>query len=185
MARFKDWLITEDGGDEGSNWFYGNSVYPTDASDWQYDVTCPSDFSLLQARWQKECDEWGRKFHGLDPNSTIKHKFTSVYSKTMPDLSDKGWKHNPKERKDVDIDQNAQMVVIGDRKNHAKINSVLNKSNDLIDKTDELNKTFGKFTPNMWQLPTNFDEPWSPYTGSVKMKYAKKKTYGGNINNFG
>jgi len=185
MAKFKDWLITEDDTDDGSNWFYGNSLYPTDADDWQYDISNPQNYLFLQSRWKKERDEWGRKFHGLDPSKTIKGKFTSVYSKTMPDLSDNGWKHNPKEKSDLEIDKNAEILIIADRKNNAKVNSVSNKSNNLIDRTEELNKTFGEFKPCMWQLPTNFDEPWSRYTGSVKMKYEKKKTFCAKINNFG
>jgi hypothetical protein len=184
--NFKDWLIKEEdagGGDEGSNWFYGNSLYPSDAGDWHYDASNPHNFSFLGARWKKERDDWGRKFHSLDPNTTIKHKFTSIHSKTMPDTSDQGWKHSSKKRDDVEIDKNAQVIVIGGENKKSAI-PVFNKANKSIDRTDELNQKFGKFKPSMWQLPVNFDEPWSPYTGSTKMKYAKKKIYKSNMNNF-
>lgn len=181
--RFRNWLITEDGDDSGSDWFYGNSVYPTDAGDWAYDYPYPSDFALLQSRWKQERDLWGRKFHGLDPQSTIKSKFTSVYSNTMPDTSESGWKHNPKERPNLTIDKNAKLELHAFRKK-ADIGSVVNKTNDLIDKTDDLNRIFGKFEPSRHELATNFDEPWSPYSGSVEMRYAKKKKYGKGQNNF-
>ena len=58
------------------------------------------------------------------------------------------------------------------------------KKNDLLDKTEELNKIFGKFEISAPVLPTNFDKTWSPYTGEVRMKYPKKKKYSKNINNF-
>ncbi len=181
--KFREWLITESGDDSGSDWFYGNSIYPTDAGDWTYDYPHPSDFALLQGRWKQERDLWGRKFHGFNPQTTIGAKFTSVYSNTMPDASDKGWKHSDKERPNLTIDKNAKLELHAIRKK-ADIGSVINKVNDLIDKTDDLNRIFGKFEPSPHELPINFDEPWSPYSGSTKMKYAKKKTYSKKINNF-
>jgi hypothetical protein len=183
--RFKEFLVLESGdsGDSGSDWFYGNSVYPSDAFDWQYEFPNPADFAFLQARWKRERDEWGRKFHNIDPQDTIDRKFVSLKSNTMPPTHDLKWKHSTKERPNFEVNNDAKMELIGHGKN-GKVTSVLWKINDLLDKTDELNRTFGKFEPSHNELPTNFDKPWSPYSGEVKMKYPKKKKYAKSLNNF-
>lgn len=178
--RFKEFLLLESG-DSGSDWFYGNSVYPSDAFDWPDQWSYPADFVFLQSRWKRERDEWGRKFHGLDPQSTIDNKFVSVQSVTMPN-NDK-WIHSKKERKNLEVNHNAKMQLMGVKKN-SNVSAVLSKKNNLLDRTDELNKLFGKFTPTFANLPSNFDTPWSPYTGEVKMKKSKQKTWGKQHNNF-
>ena len=178
--KFREFLILE-ADDSGSDWFYGNSVYPSDAFDWPDQFVDPANFIFLQNRWKKERDEWGRKFYGLDPSTTINNKFISVYSKTMPN-NDK-WKHSNKERPNIVIDKDAKLELQGIR-SRAKISKILWKGNNLIDKTEELNKRFGKFNPSFGNLPDNFDKPWSPYTGEVKMKRKKQKTYSKNLNNF-
>ena len=180
--RFKEFLILESGGgDSGSDWFYGNSVFPSDAFDWKDQFPYPADFLFLQSRWQKERDQWGRKFYGFDPQSTIDNKFISISSKTMP--GNEKWKHSNEERKDVIVNNDAKLKLIGVGKT-ADAESVLYKSNNLLDKTDELNKIFGKFEPNFGNLPDNFDKPWSPYSGEVKMKKPKQRKWGKNQNNF-
>lgn len=184
--RFKEFLMLESGGghaDSGSDWFYGNSVYPSDAFDWPYDWKHPSNFAFLQARWKKERDQWGRKFYNLDVQDTLDKKFTSIDSNTMPPLHHEKWKHSSKERPNTSIEKDAQMEVIGHGKN-AKITNILWNSNDLLDMTDKLNKTFGKFNPSFGNLPDNFDKPWSPYSGEVKMKRKKQKKYPKHLNNF-
>lgn len=177
---FKQWLILEDG-DEGSDWFYGSSLYPTDASDWRDAAGDPSEMSLLQSRWKKERDDWGRKFHGLEPQTTIDQKFISIYSNTMPEAGDGHWKHRADDRPNLKIDNDAKLALNAFR-TRADVSSVVYKSNPLVDKTDELNKLFGEFKPNDPDLPTNFDEPWLP---STKWKYRKKKQYPSYVNNLG
>jgi hypothetical protein len=180
--RFKEFLILESGdGDSGSDWFYGNSVYPSDAFDWKDQFPYPADFLFLQNRWKKERDQWGRKFYGLDPQSTIDNKFISVGSNTMPS-TDK-WKHSKKERDNLKIDNNAKLELIGIGKT-SDFKSILYKSNNLLDQTDKLNKIFGKFEPSFGNLPDNFDKPWSPYSGEVKMKNPKQRKWGKDQNNF-
>lgn len=185
--RFKEFLIMESGGgghaDSGSDWFYGNSLYPSDAFDWIYDISHPSQFAFLKARWKKERDEWKRKFYNLDVQDTLNKKFTSLTSITMPEPDGGFWRHSEKERPNIKVDNDAELELIGSGKT-AKVPSVLWKSNPKIDKTDELNKIFGKFEPSHNELPTNFDKNWSPYSGEVKMKHPKKKKYPKHLNNF-
>ena len=180
--RFKEFLILESGaGDSGSDWFYGNSTYPSDAFDWPDQWKYPSDFLFLQSRWKRERDEWGRKFYGLDPQSTIDTKFTSIESITMPG-NDK-WKHRKNKRKNLKINNDAKLQLTGISKT-SNVDAVLWKSNNLLDQTDKLNKVFGKFEPTFGNLPSNFDKPWSPYSGEVKMKKPKQRKWGKAHNNF-
>lgn len=182
--RFKEFLILESGNsDEGSDWFYGSSLYPSDAYDWEPAFSSPADFVFLQSRWQKERDDWGRKFYNLDVQDTMKKKYTSISSNTMPKTDSGFWRHSKKDRPNIEIENDADMHLIGHGKT-AKIPSVLYKSNDLLDKTKELNRIFGKFEPSHNELPVNFDKPWSPYSGEVKMKKPKKKKFPKHINNF-
>lgn len=183
--RFKQFLLNEESSfaDSGSDWFYGNMLFPSDAGDWPYAQPYPSDFTLLQSRWQKERDEWGRKFYNLDVDKVLKTKYTAVYSNTMPDADGGFWKHDPTDRPNLKIDNDAKLEVIGVSK-RADVSSIIYKSNDLIDDTDKLNKTFGELKPTYYDLPTNFDEPWNDKQGTTKMKYKPKKKYGFGINNF-
>ncbi len=186
--RFKEFLMMEDSGgsshgDSGSDWFFGNSIYPSDALDWIYDISHPNNFLFLKSRWKKERDDWGRKFHNIDVEDTIRKKFTSVSSNTMPESGSGFWRHSNSDRPNVDVDTDAKLELVGLRKT-ADVPSVLHKVNPLIDKTDELNKLFGKFEPSHGELPVNFDKPWSPYSGEVKMIKPKKKKYPKHINNF-
>lgn len=182
--RFKEFLMLEhEIDDSGSDWFYGNSLYPSDAYDWKHDANEPISFALLQGRWKKERDEWGRKFYNIDVQDTLDKKFTSIYSNTMPSPDGGFWRHSDKERPNIEVDNDASMKVIGQGKT-AKIAAVLYKCNPLLDKTEELNQIFGEFKPSFPELATNFDKPWSPYTGEVKMKKPKKKKYPKHINNF-
>jgi|LakMenE18May11ns_1017448.scaffolds.fasta_scaffold9892473_3 hypothetical protein len=186
--RFKDFLLSESGdgsahNDTGSDWFYGNSLYPSDALDWPYDVAKPNHFAFLQARWKKERDEWGRKFHNIDVQDTIDKKFTSVYSNTMPSTDGGFWRHKNDDKPNTIVDSNAKMELLGHSK-QAKIPQVLWKTNSFLDKTDELNRLFGKFEPSYSELASNFDKPWSPYSGEVKMRKPKKNKYHKHLNNF-
>lgn len=182
--RFKEFLLNEAGfSDSGSDWFYGNALLPSDAGDWAYAQPYPADFTILKSRWQKERDQWGRKFHNLDLDSVLKTKYMSVYSNTMPDVGNGFWKHAPDKRPNLKIDTDTKLQLTGIRK-RADVSSVLYKSNDLIDDTNKLNTLFGKFEPSPHDLPTNFDEPWNNSQGTTKMKYRPKKKYGFGINNF-
>lgn len=157
--RFRDFLLTEAGfSDAGSDWFYGNSLLPSDAFDWPYSWSEPPDFKFLQSRWKRERKE-GRKFHNLDLDDTLKTKFVSVYSNTMPKASGKGWRHKPDRRPNLHIDDDAPMKLHGHRKS-ADVPSVLGKKNDLIDLTDRLNQLFGKFEPKYQELSKDFDKKW-------------------------
>lgn len=158
--RFKDFLFLEFGfSDAGSDWFYGNYLYPSDAFDWPYAVTEPADYKFLQSRWEKEKKQ-GRKFHNLDVDKTIDQKFTSVYSNTMPEAGHGFWKHSSKERPNLTIDNDAPMKLQGHRKQADKPH-VLTKSNNLIDKKADLDRLFGKFEPRYPEVPDDFDKPWT------------------------
>ena len=178
--RFKEFLLLESGGADGDNWFYGNSTYPSDAFDWETEFTNPGNFLFLQARWKAERDIWGRKFHNIKVQETLDKKFTSLESNLIRDVK---WKHSNKERPSFKVNNDSKLLLIGQGKT-SKVSNVLWKKNDLLDKTEELNKIFGKFEISAPVLPTNFDKTWSPYTGEVRMKYPKKKKYSKNINNF-
>jgi hypothetical protein len=182
--RFKEFLILESGNnDEGSDWFYGGSLFPSDAQDGGHLLNVPPDFVFLQSRWKRERDEWGRKFHNIKVDDTINKKYTSLTSVTMPETDGGFWKHSKKERPNIKVDNDAKMQLIGHGKT-GKVPQVLWKSNDLLDNTEELNRIFGKFEPSYSELATNFDKPWSPYSGEVKMKHVKKKKYSKHLNNF-
>jgi hypothetical protein len=160
IMRFKEFLVLEFGfSDSGSDWFYGNYLYPSDAFDWPYTFSEPADFKFLQRRWQNERKE-GRKFHNLDVADTLDTKFVSVYSNTMPEAGDGFWKHKPDNRPNVTVDRNAPMKLQGHRKS-ADRPHVLTKSNNLIDKKSELNQLFGKFEPKYAEIPKDFDKPWT------------------------
>lgn len=167
--RFREFLYLEAGfSDAGSDWFYGAYLYPSDAFDWPDAINRPADFKFVQNRWEKE-EKMGRPFHNLDTRSTYAAKYTSVISTDMPDSSDKPWRHSNK-NSGLKIDRNTDIKLIGFSKTGKKAN-VLTKSNDLLDKTDELNRIFGKFEPEYYDLPSNFDEPWNDKQGTTKMKY--------------
>jgi hypothetical protein len=162
--RFKEFLLNEDGfSDSGSDWFFGNYLRPSDAFDWQYAQPHPADFLLVQSRWEKERKQ-GRKFHNMNLDGVLKTKFTSVYSNTMPDVGKGFWKHKPDTRPNVTVDTDAKMELKSYNKNY-KSTKILTKSNDLVDKTDHLNKTFGHFEPKYVELPKDFDKPWKNKTG--------------------
>lgn len=154
--RFKDFLITEAGfSDSGSDWFYGNYLYPSDAFDWEDAIHEPQDFKFVQSRWDKE-HKMGRKFHNIDLPKVTGTKFVGVYSNTMPDAGDEPWKHKPDGRPNLRIDTDADVKVQGIRKKADKPD--FPTANNLVDLTDRLNKLFGKFEPHYADLPTNFDE---------------------------
>jgi hypothetical protein len=164
--RLKTYLLNEAGADSGSDWFYGNMLLPSDAFDWQYAQPYPSDFLLLQSRWKKEKIQ-GRKFHNLDLKNVLKTKFTSIYSNTMPDGP---WKHQADIRPNLTIDNNAKLEVRGINKS-ASADTILYKTNPMIDKSDDLDRLFQKFEAKYPKMP-NFNKPWrhkytenlTPYT---------------------
>jgi hypothetical protein len=157
--RFKEFLLLEFGfSDSGSDWFYGSSLYPSDAFDWEDTFHEPQDFKLLQSRWKRE-KALGRKFHNLDVQKTLDTKFTSVYSNTMPDTDDGFWKHRADDRPNLTIDSDAPLELRGFGKTHKHVN-ILTKSNNLLDRKKELNQLFGKFEPKYPKLSKDFDEPW-------------------------
>lgn len=157
--RFKEFLLNEGGFDDsGSDWFYGSMLLPSDAPDWTYAQPYPGDFKFLQSRWEKERKQ-GRKFHNLDLDGVLNTKFVGVYSNTMPEPGEGGWKHRPDTRPNLKIDFDAPMELQGHKK-RADVYSVLTKSNDLLDMKEKLNKTFGKFEPKYAELSKDFDEPW-------------------------
>lgn len=157
--RFKEFLLLEFGfADSGSDWFYGNYLYPSDAFDWEDAVHEPPDFKFLQSRWEREKKQ-GRKFYNLDVDKVLKTKFTSVYSNTMPEIGDGFWKHRPDNRPNLKIDFDAEIKLHGMRTS-ADSPDVLGTSNNLIDKKAELNKLFGKFEPKYYEIPKDFDKPW-------------------------
>jgi hypothetical protein len=158
--KFKEFLLLEFGfSDSGSDWFYGNSLYPSDAFDWEDAVHEPPDFKFLQSRWKREHKQ-GRKFHNIDLDKALNTKFVSVYSNTMPGVGPGGWRHKPDKRPNVRVDFDADMKLHGIRKS-AESPDVLSKSNNLIDKKDQLNKLFGKFEPKYYEIPADFDKPWT------------------------
>lgn len=158
--RFKQFLLNEDlSADDGSHWFYGSQLFPSDAYDWPEAYPSPAEMKFLLARWDKE-KKLGRKFINIDQKNASKQKFTSVYSATMPDSSNEPWKHKSDSRSNLEIDRNAHLELQGHR-TRAEIANILWKPNPQIDNEKQLNKLFGKFKPNPYNLPDDFDkEPW-------------------------
>jgi len=166
MAKtFKEWLaekrkkvIAEAGFDDsGSDWFFGSYLYPTDAFDWQYAQPYPGDYLFLQSRWKMD-REAGRKFIGMDIDPIIKQHFTTLKSNTMPGSKEEFWTHRPDYRPNVTVDTNSELFLRGVGKDAHDINKLV-RSNDLLNKTDELNKMFGKITPK-YTLAAH-DQPWT------------------------
>lgn len=171
--KFKDFILNEAGfSDSGSDWFYGNYLYPSDAFDWEDAVVEPQDFRFVQKRWDKE-SKFGRKFHNIDLKKVVKTKFTSVYSNTMPEPGDGFWINKSDNRPNVRIDNDAQLVVQSDRKKADVPQYPV--ANNQVDLTKDLNRLFGDFSPAYPKVADNFDEPWNNYQGSTKMNYKKIK----------
>jgi hypothetical protein len=157
---FKQFLLLEFGfSDSGSDWFYGNYLYPSDAFDWEDAAHEPPDFKFLQSRWKRERKQ-GRKFHNLDVDKVLKTKFVSVYSNTMPETRGGGWKHKPDKRSNLRVDFDAELKLHGLRKS-ADSPDLLGKANNLIDKKEELDRLFGPFEPKYPALSKDFDKPWT------------------------
>lgn len=164
--RFKEFLLMEAGfSDSGSDWFFGNYLYPSDAFDWADTIPFPQDFVLLRNRWKKD-REAGRKFHNIDVDGVLNTNFVSVSSNTMPDVSDGFWKHKPDTRPNLKIEKKKELDFLGVGKS-ASVSKVLTKSNNLIDKTAELDKMFGKIKSKYPEVSKDFDKPW-------KKKYERK-----------
>lgn len=160
MTSFKEWLsgkILMEGGfaDSGSDWFFGNYLLPSDAFDWQYAWPYPSDYFFLQSRWKKDRIA-GRKFINMDIDPVLNDKFIDIKSNTMPD--ERPWKHRPDDRPNLTINHDAKLMLMGIGKNSTDINKLV-KSNDLLDKTEDLNKKFGTFTSSL--QPEAEDKPWT------------------------
>src|SRR5688572_22563551 len=152
MLKFREWLqekekLLAEGGfdDGGSDWFYGAYLYPSDAFDWQYAYLYPGDYLFLQKRWKGDRTQ-GRKFYNMDIDPIITQKFTTLQSNTMPGEGQGFWKHRQDDRPNVTVIDDAQPELIGYGKTAERINKLV-VSNDLLDKTEELNRKFGKFTP--------------------------------------
>jgi hypothetical protein len=159
MTSFKEWvnnkIFLEAGfSDSGSDWFFGNYLLPSDAYDWSYARQYPSDYFFLQSRWKKDIEN-GRKFINMNIEPTLQDKFVDIKSNTMPD--EKPWIHRPDDRPNLSIDYDAKLMLMGIGKNSTDINKLV-KCNDLLDKTDQLNKLFGKFTSSIEQEAV--DKPW-------------------------
>lgn len=179
--RFKDFLLVESGfGDSGSDWFYGGSLYPSDAFDWADTCQHPGDFLLLQKRWEKEKNLWKRKFHNIKLDDVLKTKYTSIRSNTMPDAADGFWKHRKSDRPNVVVDFDAKMQIVGYGKT-ADNSKLLKPVTSDFDKTKELNRLFGKFEPQYSELSPDFDKPWIHKPDRVR----KPKKYPKVLNNFG
>ena len=151
MLRFKEWLqeneklLAEGGfGDEGSDWFYGAYLYPSDAFDWQHAYPYPGDYLFLQNRWKGDRTQ-GRKFYNMDIDPIIHQKFVTLQSNTMPGEGQGFWQHHKDNRPNVSV-VDSKLELIGYGKTADNINKLV-ASNDLLDMTDELNKKFGQFTP--------------------------------------
>jgi len=159
--RFSEWLFSEaslGGGDPGSAWFFGNYLLPSDAFDWAQAASEPAELKFVDARWKLE-KEQGRKFLNLDLPKVNRQKFVSVYSNTMPDGSEEGWKHRPDGRPNLKIDHDAKYELQGIR-HSASVSAVLGTSNPDIDRKAELNRLFGQFEPKYYEIPKDFDQPW-------------------------
>lgn len=181
--RFKEFLLNEAGfSDSGSDWFYGNYLYPSDAFDWEDSIHEPPDFKFVQARWDKEA-KMGRKFHNIDLPSVKNTKFVGVYSNTMPEAGDGSWQHRADDRPNLKIDADADIKVQGVRRNAETPDYPT--ANNLVDLTDRLNALFGKFEPSYHSIPTNFDEPWNDEQGTTVMKRPVKRKGGKKWNNLG
>lgn len=155
QISFKKWLLNEAGFDDsGSDWFFGNYLLPSDAFDWPYAYSSPSDFLFLKSRWEGDRKQ-GRKFINIDLDSTLKTKFVTLKSNTMP--NEENWIHKKDDRPNITVDNNAWFGLIGIGEKSDNVNKLV-KLNDLLDMTDELNQTFGKFTPKYTKEAE--DSPW-------------------------
>lgn len=160
MKSFKEWInnkkiLIEAFSDSGSDWFFGNYLLPSDAHDWSYARQYPADYFFLQSRWKKD-REAGRKFINMDIEPTMQDKFIDIKSNTMPD--EKPWKHRKDDRPNLFVNYDAKLMLMGIGKNSTDIDKLV-KCNDLLDKTDELNKLFGKFNSSVQQEAE--DKPWT------------------------
>lgn len=158
---FKEWLIHKEQqlheagfDDSGSNWFFGSYLLPSDAFDWQYAYPYPQDYLFLQSRWEGD-RKMGRKFINMDIDPIIKQNFVTLKSNTMP--GEESWVHRPDNRPNVTVDKNAWIGMIGIGKRSDDINKLVH-ANDLLDKTKELNQTFGEFISKYPQEAE--DKPW-------------------------
>jgi len=161
--RFKEFLLLEFGlADSGSDWFYGSFLLPSDAFDCEDAIHEPPDFKFLQSRWKRE-RKAGRKFHNLDLDKVLATKFVSIDSPTMPEAGEGGWKNRPDRRPNLRVDNDTKMKLIGTKKRGADPAAFLGKEhiNDGIDLKDRLNKLFGRFEPSYYELPKDFDQPWT------------------------
>ena len=158
--QFKQFLLNEDlDADAGSSWFYGNQLFPSDAYDMAQAYSVPPEVQFMKNRWKLE-KKLGRKFINIDYPKEERYKFTSIYSKTMPEAGgSEGWKHKPDSGPNLEIDHDANYELHGHR-TRADISKILWKPNPMINNEKELNKLFGKFEPNPYNLPDDFDKPW-------------------------
>lgn len=167
MTSFKEWInnkIFLEGGfeDSGSDWFFGNYLYPTDAHDWSYARQYPADYFFLQSRWKKDVKN-GRKFINMNIEPTLKDKYIDIKSNTMPD--EKPWVHKSDDKPNLSVDYDAKLMMMGIGKNSTDINKLV-KCNNLLDKTDQLNKLFGKFNSSI--QPEAVDKPWLDFKQYVQ-----------------
>lgn len=70
---------------------------------------------------------------------------------------EESWVHRPDDRPNITIDNNAWIGMVGIGKKSDDINKLIH-SNDLLDKTKELNQTFGEFISKYPQEAE--DKPW-------------------------
>jgi hypothetical protein len=183
--RFKDFLMLESeessSNSDGADWYYGRSLSPSDANSTKNALKNPQDFLFLQARWKREKDEWGRDFINIDTKDFFSKKYTDVQSNTMPKSG--FWKNSSDKKPNLSIKKNVDLNVISYNKSSSDVKDLIHLNPISIDKTEELNRIFGEFKPSYSEIPLNFDKPWSPYSGEVKMRRKKKRKYSKLLNN--
>lgn len=106
MGHFKQWLFNEDIAESPDA--FGDLFYPTDAGDYAYASSDPSEHWWLQWKWWQE-KRHGRKFHNIDQKEFEKRNYTSIKSLDMPDLSDKSWRHKEVDNPSVEVETDVEM----------------------------------------------------------------------------
>jgi len=91
MAKFKEWIMNEDGfaGAGGNSW---DVIYPTYADDYPQVSATPRSHFFLQFRWDRGL-ELGRSLINIDNEEFQKRGYVGIESSDIPNSGESGWKH--------------------------------------------------------------------------------------------
>lgn len=140
MQTFKEFL-------ESSGDFMKNSLYASQADAWNVSNNAPSNIRSLQDRWETEKAEEKRPFHNIDFGTFQRVKCREVQSTEMPEVGHGFWDHKSQ-------DHLKSSLKVSD----AKMSDASPPPPKL---NYELDRLFGKNPESEYNLPANFDEPWT------------------------